>query len=64
MSALPPKADIGTILAEDARSPGPRSEVVIEVGASREDIQNARRIIGRGQGWIDRFRNGGKYSKG
>jgi len=26
-----------------------RSEVVIEVGAPREDIQNARRIIGQGR---------------
>jgi hypothetical protein len=24
-------------------------------GAPREDIQNARRIIGQGQGWIDRL---------
>jgi hypothetical protein len=43
-------------------------------GAPHEDIQNARRIIGQGQGWIDRLEqalkngavlpNGGKYSKG
>ena len=36
------------------QSPRPRSEVVIEVGAPHEDIQNARRIIGQAQGWIDR----------
>jgi hypothetical protein len=29
--------------------------VVIEVGAPHEDIQNVRRIIGQGQGWIDRL---------
>ena len=28
--------------------------MVIEVGAPRKDIQNARRIIGQAQGWIDR----------
>lgn len=26
-----------------------------EWGATREDIQNARRIIGEGKGWVDRL---------
>ena len=29
--------------------------MVIEVGAPRKDIQNARRIIGQERGWIDRL---------
>ena len=28
-----------------------------EFGATRKDIENARRIIGEGAGWIDRLKN-------
>src|SRR5215472_16633495 len=50
MSALPPKADIGSIPAEGARPPGPRSEVVTEVGraARSSRLEPAHRRPGFG----------------